>query len=113
MAQAGRPHGARHPGGLVAGCAATITALNHTDLDVQTRMSETIFLDPAMCSAACYTPASEAQAAKSSLKRRLVPLALCHKCMYNSLPPKETWSTLWTQPMSTTKMASTASLTPA
>jgi hypothetical protein len=30
----------------VAGCAATVTALKHKDLEVQTRMSETIFLDP-------------------------------------------------------------------
>jgi hypothetical protein len=33
-------------GSLVAGCTATITILKHKDLDVQTRMSGTIFLDP-------------------------------------------------------------------
>ena len=31
---------------LMAGCAATVTALKHKDLEVQTHMSETIFLDP-------------------------------------------------------------------
>ena len=31
---------------LLAGCAATTTALRYKDLDVQTKMSETIFLDP-------------------------------------------------------------------
>ena len=31
---------------LMAGCAATVTALKHKDLAVQTRLSETIFLDP-------------------------------------------------------------------
>lgn len=30
----------------LAGCAATVTALKHKDLEVQTKMSETIFLDP-------------------------------------------------------------------
>jgi Enterobacterial TraT complement resistance protein len=33
-------------GSLLAGCAATVTALKHTALDVQTRLSETLFLDP-------------------------------------------------------------------
>ena len=31
---------------LLAGCAATTTALRYKDLDVQTKMSDTIFLDP-------------------------------------------------------------------
>lgn len=30
----------------LAGCAATVTALKYKDLEVQTKMSETIFLDP-------------------------------------------------------------------
>jgi hypothetical protein len=33
-------------GSLVAGCTATIAALKHKDLDVQTRISASIFLDP-------------------------------------------------------------------
>ncbi|MFH1060672.1 MAG: complement resistance protein TraT, partial [Pseudomonadota bacterium] len=31
---------------LMAGCAATTTAIRYKDLDVQTKMSNTIFLDP-------------------------------------------------------------------
>ncbi len=31
---------------VLTGCAATVTALKHKDLEVQTKMSETIFLEP-------------------------------------------------------------------
>lgn len=34
-------------GMYLAGCAATMTAIRYSDLDVQTQMSDTIFLDPA------------------------------------------------------------------
>lgn len=32
--------------GLLSGCAATTTAISHRNLDVQTKMSDTIFLEP-------------------------------------------------------------------
>ena len=46
MTHAGRPCGARYPGEPGAGCTAIITILKHKDLDVQTRISASIFLDP-------------------------------------------------------------------